>query len=142
MFIRKTLADWQERSSRFYSALTGLNTSLIKSMTAPTFDRQLWETRLNESLALLDQIIGSPCECEPEWNESVMFDTGSIIPKMCIQCYARNTQMFIGQIGSHVSDAVLQDAVRQVISRIDDTGMVTISPEHELECIRYWAQVD
>lgn len=93
------------------------------------FDQQLWVTRLSEGLALLDTIIGSQCDCDHEWEKSAF----------CIQCYAHKVQRWI-QDGSIVSNAVLQDAVEDVLCRLDDTGEVVFSPEHELECIRYWSQ--
>ena len=91
--------------------------------------RQLWTTRLNESLALLDQCISRPCECMPDWEKGII----------CIQCHARKVQSFIKE-HKEVPTLLIQDAAEQVICHIDDTGMVTISPDHELECIRYWAQ--
>lgn len=90
--------------------------------------RKLWITRLNESLPLLDQCIGKACECHRSWPKGAI----------CIQCHARKVQSTI-QANGEIPTLLIQDAVEQVICHIDDTGKVTISPDHELECIRYWA---
>lgn len=95
------------------------------------FDQQLWMTRLNEGLALLDTIMGTQCDCDPEWEEGTS----------CIQCYAHKVQRLI-QDGGIIADATLQDTVEDVLCRLDDTSKVVFSSEHELECIRYWSQAN
>jgi hypothetical protein len=86
---------------------------------------ELWRTRLEQGLLLLDLLAGQGCECESNWEPGIV----------CIQCHAHRTLN-----DEHATAAEVQEAAEAVLCHIDDFGVIDFTGLGE--ALTFWGSQD